>query len=208
MRTTSKSKTQPPDSVRHSAAPPANLDITADLVTRITDGDQRALELLIARYLPRLRRVGHNRLPRHARSMTDTDDLVQEALVRTLNHLPHFQCRKPGALLAYLRRVVLNRVIDEQRQITRHDIWTDLPDQIPAQAPTPLERILSREEVRRYQAALRTLAQRDRQLIVMRLEQRLTYRELGKRLRIPSANAARVAATRAAGRLASALRHA
>lgn len=208
MPTTLKSNTRPPDSATDRHASSANLEITIELVTRIRRGDKAALELLVARYLPRLRRIGHNRLPRNARSMTDTDDLVQDAMVQTVKHLPHFECRTEGALLAYLRRAVLNRLIDESRRSPRHDVWTDLLDQTLAQGPTPLEQILGREAILRYTAALRTLKPRDRQLIVLRLEQRLTYQEIGRRLCFPSANAARVASKRATGRFAVALKHA
>lgn len=183
------------------------LDATVDLVARIRRGDEAAVEILINRYLRPLQRIGHNRLPRSARSMTDTDDVVQEALVSTVRRLPHFVCRNPGALLAYLRRVVLNRIIDERRKSARQSAWIVLPNDSTKQAPTQLERILDKEEILRYRAALRRLKLRDRQLILLRVEQRLTYREIGTLLRMPSPDAARIASLRAARRFAAALKH-
>jgi DNA-directed RNA polymerase specialized sigma24 family protein len=66
---------------------------------------------------------------------------------------------------------------------------------------------VDKEEIRRYRAALFRLKPRDRRLIVMRMEQQLTYQEIGTELRMASPNAARVALIRAMGRLVSALEH-
>jgi len=198
--------------VAGSPLPSPGLEATVDLVDRIRSGDEVAVDILINRYLRPLQRIGHNRLPRSARPITDTDDVVQDALVRTVRRLPHFVYRNPGALLAYLRRVVLNRIIDERRKCARQGVWMvppdDSPEQAPeGQAPTPLERVLGKEEMRRYQAALRRLKRRDRQLIMLRVEQRLTYAQIGTQLRLPSPDAARIASLRATRRFASALKH-
>ena len=47
------------------------------LVRRAHDGDQAAVNELFARYLPRLQRWAHGRLPSWARGSLDTHDLVQ-----------------------------------------------------------------------------------------------------------------------------------
>jgi len=187
--------------------PATALDATVDLVARIRIGDEAALEILMNRYLPSLRRMANNRLSGHARSMIDTDDVVQDALIRTVRRLPHFVCRNPGALLAYLRRAVYNRIIDARRRWAREGEWMVLPDDCAGSAASPLQRVLDKEEIRRYRTALLLLKLRDRQLIMLRVEQGLTYQEIATQLRMPSPNAARVASVRAIARLASALEH-
>src|SRR5215813_4211653 len=77
------------------------LDVTPDLVARIHGGDEAALEIVINRYLPLLRRICHSRLRSHPRLLLDTDDVVQDALISTVRRIPQFVWRKPGALLAY-----------------------------------------------------------------------------------------------------------
>ncbi len=181
--------------------------MTFDLVVRVQRGDETALDILLRRYFVPLRRLGHNRLPRLARPMTDTDDIVQDALVNTIRQLPRFVCRNPGALLAYLRRAVLNRIIDVRRKCLRLGESSADPDDSASQAPSQLQCVLDKEEIMRYRAALRRLRDRDRQLIMMRVEQQLTYREIGIQLRMPSANAARIASVRATARFAAALKH-
>jgi len=183
------------------------LEATIDLLARVQTGDQSAWDVLINRYLHPLKRLGHGRLRGHARSMSDTDDLVQDALVRTIKRLPQFDCRNRGALLAYLRRVLLNGIVDEARTCARRGTAVVLTDDCAEKGPSPLERVLTKEETVRYQAALRRLKPRDRQLIVLRVEQRLKYRELATQLCMASPNAARIALRRAVARLASALKH-
>jgi hypothetical protein len=47
-------------------------------------GTAAARERLFARYLPVLKRWAHHRLPRAARALRDTDDLVQDTLLNAL----------------------------------------------------------------------------------------------------------------------------
>src|SRR4051812_35099459 len=86
---------------------------TADLLQRARLGDADALNELFARYLPSLRRWARGRLPKWTRDLRDTEDLVQETLVQTLKHIGSFQPRHEGALQAYLRQALVNRVRDE-----------------------------------------------------------------------------------------------
>ncbi len=139
--------------------------------------------------------------------MNDTDDLVQDALISTIRRLRYFECRERGALLAYLRKAVINRVVDEVRRCAIRRRFTLFDSERPGMFPSPLESILDKEEMERYRVALRRLKPRDRQLIVLRLRHRLSYEEVAKRLDIASAAAARMASTRAVLRLASALKH-
>ena len=181
------------------------LDITPDLVARIHGGDQAALEILISRYLPVLRRISHSRLRRHPHLLLDTEDVVQDALISIVRHIPRFVWRNPGALLAYLTRVVRNRIVDATRKAARRGEWVELPEHCVAQIASPFQRVVDKEGILRYRVALLRLKRRDRQLIVMRVEQQLPYQEIGTRLRMSSTNAARVAVVRAMARLVAAL---
>ena len=196
---------QPRRNVVGTPAPTPAFDITPDLVARIDRGDEAALEILINRYLPVLRRICHNRLRGHSRLLIDTDDVVQDALISTVRRIPQFVWRNPGALLAYLRRAIRNRIIDAKRKAARQGECVALPDDCVARVPSPLQRVVDQEGIRRYRAALLRLKRRDRHLIVMRVEQQLTYQEIGTLLRMPSSNATRVAVVRAMARLVSAL---
>lgn len=202
---TSESSVRPRTNVVGFLEPSTAFDATPGLVARIHGGDEAALEMLIDRILPSLRRIGHQRLTGSTRSLLDIDDLVQEALVSVVRRLPHVVCHSRGALLAYLRRVIVNRIIDAKRKRARQGEWIPLSDDYAGQAASPLQRVIDKEEILRYRAALLRLKPRDRQLIVMRVEHRLTYQEIATQLGVPSPNAARVALIRAIARLVSAL---
>ncbi len=101
------------------------LDSTFDLIERIRGGDRDALERLMARHVAPLRRWVSGRLPRWARDLADTDDLVQDTLLRTFQKIDGFQVRGVGALQAYLRQAVLNRVRDELRHKARSPVMVD-----------------------------------------------------------------------------------
>ena len=60
------------------------------LVLRAREGDEAALNDLMARYWPRLQRWAHGRLPRSARGALDTHDLVQDTLTNVVQHLAAF----------------------------------------------------------------------------------------------------------------------
>jgi DNA-directed RNA polymerase specialized sigma24 family protein len=62
---------------------PVLTESTITLLQRIRSGDPDAREQLMRRYLPRLRRWAHGRLPVYAREIDDTDDLVQNTLLRS-----------------------------------------------------------------------------------------------------------------------------
>jgi RNA polymerase sigma factor (sigma-70 family) len=186
--------------------PAPDLEATIDLLARVQTGDQLAWEVLLKRYLRPLKQLAHNRLPRYVRSMADTDDLVQDALVNTMKRLRYFECRNRGALLGYLRRAVLNRIVDEVRRCARRRRTLLLQVDCPHGVPSPLATVLEKEDIERYREALRRLEPRDRQLIVLRLQHRLTYAQLAQRLSMASPDAARIASTRAVWRLATALK--
>ena len=92
---------------------------TGILLARIRAGDRNALEELIARDLPRLRRWATGRLPGWARERDDTDDLVQDTVIRSLEKLEGFDPQHEAALQAYLRQAVLNRIRDLVRRAQR-----------------------------------------------------------------------------------------
>src|SRR5688572_12900393 len=89
---------------------------TLELLELYRDGNSGARDRLIEKCLPPLRRWARGRLPQWARSAADTQDLVQDAVMRSLPHLHAFEVRRPGALQSYLREAVQNRIYDEVRK--------------------------------------------------------------------------------------------
>jgi RNA polymerase sigma-70 factor (ECF subfamily) len=174
---------------------------SAALLVRAKAGDRAALEVLCARYLVPLRRWASGRIPQWARDISDTTDVVQDALLQTFKRIELFEPEHDFALQAYLRRAVLNRIADEYRRRRRRPPAEALDPEMPADAPSPADLAMVRERTQRYEAALLRLRQDDRDLIVSRLELGLTYEEIAASSDKPTANAARSAVVRALVRL-------
>jgi RNA polymerase sigma-70 factor (ECF subfamily) len=178
------------------------VESTTVLLGRVRDGDAAARDELVRRLLPRLRRWAHGRLPRYARDLSDTDDLVQVTLLRALDRVSEFESQREGAFLAYLRRIVLNAVRDELRRAARRPARTELGESLPQPGPSVVEQAIGRETVEAYEAALATLPEEQREAVIMRVEFGYTYPEIAEALGKPSANAARMAVSRALLRVA------
>jgi RNA polymerase sigma factor (sigma-70 family) len=180
----------------------ARVDSTFELLKRAQVGDKEALDRLFARYLPRLSRWASGRLPRWCRDLMDTDDLVQETMVRALKRIDDFEDRHEGALQAYLRRAIMNRICDEVRRGKRAPVLTQVEEDERDRAASPLELAIGQQAVERYEAALQRLRPEERQAIIARVEMDCTYEQVADALGKPSADAARMAVSRALLRLA------
>jgi RNA polymerase sigma-70 factor (ECF subfamily) len=180
-------------------------ETSLSLLARAQKGDAVAMEALMGRYLTRLQRWARGRLPASARSLLDTDDLVQETLLSTLRRLPSFTPRHDGALLAFLREAMANKIRNEiRRGPSVMDGSIDL-DSFPSSAPSPIEQLVSRQGLDRYEHALQRLDEDDRAAIVGRLEMGYSFDALARAMGRPSADAARKHTSRALQRLVTLL---
>jgi RNA polymerase sigma-70 factor (ECF subfamily) len=177
-------------------------EATIELLALVKHGDKGALDRLLERCIPALRRWARGRLPQSARGMMDTVDLVQDTFLSAMRRLDAFEPRHQGALQAYLRQAVMNRIRDIMRQRQRRPDQVALPEQLVDEQMSPLDRVIGSENVARYEAAVRRLSPADREAIVGRIELEYSYAELAVVLNKPTADAARVAVTRAMKRLA------
>jgi RNA polymerase sigma factor (sigma-70 family) len=191
-----------------SSAEPLSPEATVELLQRAKQGDQAALARLLERSIPALRRWARGRLPNVARGMLDTTDIVQDAVIGAMRRLEAFEARHHGALQAYLREAVMNRIRDVIRQHQRRPAVTALSGDLQDEATSPLQYAIGAENMARYEAALQRLKASDREAIIGRLEMHYSYEELATVLGKPSPAAARMCVTRAMKRLASEMRHA
>ena len=176
-------------------------ETSLSLLARAQRGDAVAMEALMGRYLTRLQRWAHGRLPDSARTLLETDDVVQDTLLNTFRRLEHFEPRHDGALLAYLREAVANRIRNElRRSLPDIDASVD-PDGLPSALPSPLERLVSRQALDRYERALAQLDDNDRAAIIGRFEMGYSYDALARAMDRPSPDAARKLTERALRRL-------
>ena len=211
-----RSRLSPPMESRRNASGPSPLPgaqgidaaTTFELLALAKSGQSGAVDALFGRYLPRITRWARGRLPRYARDMLDTDDLVQDTVFQTLRRLQSFEPQHEGALQAYLRQAVVNRIRDEIRRTTRHPGAEDIEDDAHVDgAASPLDEAIGSEAVARYERALDRLRPEEKQAIILRVELQLPYSQIAEEMRKPSADAARMAVARALVRLAEEMGH-
>jgi RNA polymerase sigma-70 factor, ECF subfamily len=175
---------------------------SVDLLLKAKSGDDDALDRLLTRYLPRLRRWTSRRLPMALRTLLDSGDLVQEAIISALPRLKTLEIRTERALWVYLKQVVRYRIIDLNKRAHRRPIRREFPEDTPVNGPSPLESAISAEAMSRYRRALETLPREQFRAVVLRVEMGLGYKEIADELGKPSPDAARMTVARAVARLA------
>ncbi len=177
-------------------------DSTAYLVVRAASGEAAARNRLAARYIGPLRRFAHGRLPARARSLLDTDDLVQVTMIRAFDSMKSFEWRGQGSFLAYLRQILLNRMRDEIRRADRGPDQLELPENLSSGGLSPLEAAIGRDTLEIYEKALSQLTPSQQEAVIMRIELGCTFPEIAQAMGRPTANAARMVVARAVARMA------
>ena len=178
---------------------------TAGLLERARGGDDRAVDTLFRRHGHWLRKWARGRLPQWARTIHDTADVVQDVLMQTIRRIDRFDDRGKGALKAYLRQAVDNRIRDVMRSVNRRPVES-LDERavfaLPSLGLSPFDNAVAMERERDYKAALATLTEEERLLIIGRVELGYNYEQLALISNRPTAEAARLAVRRAVMRLA------
>jgi RNA polymerase sigma-70 factor (ECF subfamily) len=176
--------------------PPPHPDLQALTtlhVHRAKDGDGASLDWLVARVTPLLlaqarRRVG----PQLARKV-DPEDVVQDVWAIALPRLP--QLAEPGGratptLMRFLASTLLYRVNDLLRRSAVRAEQEEPRSTLPEATRGPLQRALESEISAQIASALQTLADRDQELIVLRLIEQNTNAEVARLLDLKPNSAA------------------
>lgn len=191
----------PPDPSAGPNPASSEVDTTLHLLTAARAGDAEAVDRLLARYVPELNRWARGRLPGWARDISDTHDLVQETVFRVFRKLEGFEYRGEGALRAYLRQSLMNRIRNEIRRARTRPAGDALDSAVEDPAASPHDEAVVAQTREQYESALLRLKPEERELIIARVELGLTYGEMAEMLNRPSPDAARMAVARALVRL-------
>lgn len=171
-----------------AAPPPATTrESDVELVTRARDGDPVAQAELAERH----RRALFFLALQLMGNREDAMDVAQEALLRFFKTLHRFDCRRP--VRPWLFQIVRNRVVDlyRRKKVRRHDSLdaTDHdgnPYLVLKDTSINPEQDASRSELRvRILSALEELSHIQREILVLRDYQDLSYGEIAKTLNIP-----------------------
>jgi RNA polymerase sigma-70 factor (ECF subfamily) len=174
-------------------------------------GDQAGLEALLARHLTWIQSRVRKRLGPKLRQMVESTDVVQEAAVQFFKYSPRFVVYDDAKFRGFIARVIENILCD------KHDWFTARRREIARQRPLPSDTILYLDSPRQrvktpsksverhereawIRLGLELLDQEDREVIVLRQWDSLSFDEIAKEFSIHT-DAARMRYNRAVGRL-------
>ncbi len=177
------------------------MDSTRGLIRRAQNGDLEAREKLWKRVRDRLHRLAHGRLPRHARGLVETDDVVQEALAHTFRRIDFFDPKHSGAFNKVLQLTVDRCLVDQHRRAKRRPSANETATDLVAQEPSAIEEAIKKETLEQVMSARDRLSPEDQALLHARLDLQLDWNEVALFCRKASSDAARVGVRRAIVRL-------
>lgn len=153
------------------------------VLERAKRGDRAAAQMLIERAIPLVTRWAHGRVPPYARAEANTEDVVQDAVVKSLRRVGAFQHRSVSGLQFYLRRSVVNRIRDLlRRTLRRGGPAAPIEVEPPGLEPSPLEAAIRTQRFEQFLEALQQLSPGDRQIVVWRVELGYGVSEIAQRL--------------------------
>lgn len=187
---------------------------TQQLVVAAQSGNRDARELLMQRYLPVLRAFVRLRSDRVLRARESESDLVQTACRQALQNLGHFEWRDEGSFRHWLCALALNKIRARRNQVlaAKRDVRREMGGTAGhlalghayATMLTPTQELRSRDEVARIEAAIDSLPEAYREVVILSRVVGLSSAQIAERLG-KTDGAVRVQLSRALARLASAL---
>ena len=180
---------------------PAEAQSSVELLDLGRQGNSEALGRLLERYRPRLRNLARRLLGFTRRDGIGSEDLVQDAIERTLKQMARPEFDGSGGLNNYITSAVYNLAKNVRRNAGRRPLSVDLPPELAALQPSPLDAVIVLESYDRYRAALSQLTVDEQELIIGYYELGLSHAELARDTGRPSPDAARMALRRALDRL-------
>jgi len=185
---------------------------TAESLDRWHGGDSDGLDALLEDHLPWLMKQVQRRLTQHLRRKGDTADFVQDAVVQFLRFCPRFHIDNDRHFRAILLKIVESTMRNQYDWLTarRREIARERPlardtvlrlDPPRGEVKTPSMHVVNREREAWIRLGLELLDCADREVIVLRKWDGLTFVEAGERMGITE-DAARMRHNRAVRRLA------
>jgi RNA polymerase sigma-70 factor (ECF subfamily) len=159
-----------------------------ELIRRAQEGSPEALNALYERAAGRLLAYVRLRLGRELRARLESRDIVQAAMVKSLEHLHELKGDSTGSLMGWLARIAEHEIRDRadyhqrQRRAAVREAPLDEEVAVPALTRSALSRVILDEQAERLEAALESLSRPHRDVILLRKFEELSFAEIARRL--------------------------
>jgi RNA polymerase sigma-70 factor, ECF subfamily len=162
--------------------------VRAALAGQTHSGSNQALERLYERCTPRLLSYIRLKLGRSLRERLESRDILQATLLKSFQHLGDFRGSDGQSLMAWLARIADREIVDradyhgrERRDAGRESPLDDHPE-LTARVRSVLSQVIVDERAGDLEAAIDSLSDAHRQIILLRKFEDLSFKEIGQRL--------------------------
>jgi RNA polymerase sigma-70 factor, ECF subfamily len=171
-------------------APRPDSEETLRLLDLAGQGDKHAIDLLLQKHRAPLRAFVDRYMDPRVRGRLDPSDLVQEAQLVIARRLPDFLARRPMSFDLWMRKTARERLHNAHRdhRAQRRDVNREAPqqdessvalaEQLIASDPSPSKVVEARERSAQIAAIVADLPEGDREILLMRLLDKMPYDEI------------------------------
>ena len=150
--------------------------------------DERALDGLYTRYAPRLLSYIRLKIGGTLREKLESRDILQATLLKSYQHLGAFRGADGRALMAWLARIADREIVDRadyhgrQRRAAAAETPLDDRSEIAARLRSALSQVIVNERTAQLEAAIASLSDAHREVILLRKFEDLSFAEIADRL--------------------------
>ena len=157
-------------------------------VQRALEGSPEALERVYERSAPRLLAFIRLRMGRRLRARLESRDILQATLLKSFERLGDFRGSDTRSLGAWMARIAEREIADraDYHQRQRRDAALETPiderQEVPAPVRSALTQAILDEQAMELEAAMDTLSDAHREIILLRKFEELSFAEIARRL--------------------------
>ncbi len=139
---------------------------------------KKGFEMVIETYKMEI----HSYLTRLMRNYHDAEDATQETFIKAYTHIERFKwnCR----LRTWLYRIATNTAFKALKKSKRYDLTPEVASREISSADNPTSSLIKEEELQLVQDAINNLPPRQKAVLIMRLNQELSFAEIAQALSI------------------------
>jgi RNA polymerase sigma-70 factor (ECF subfamily) len=156
------------------------------MVRQALSGSDAALDALYGRLGPRLLAFIRLKMGRGLRARLESRDILQATFLKSFEHLDDFEGSDARSLLGWMMRIAEHEIRDRAdfhgRQQRDPKVEEDVADhaELRARTRSALSRLIVDEQSERIDAALATLSDGHRQVILLRTFEEMSFGEIGQ----------------------------
>lgn len=172
-----------------------DIKTTMRLVGKAKAGDDHAMNLLFARYFPRVLKIVRLSLGKGLRRRMESMDVLQNVMKRAIQDFSDFKMESEAAFLHWLARLVKNQLCDDAafHEAQKRDVGKEAqavdpalltnPADVQGQARPDFDEGGDIHDLLQLEEALGKISEEQREILIMHEYTGLTFREIAKNLR-------------------------